>query len=63
MSEFQGSPLGHSESICTTTSSGRFFVPKDTEYKETPKWKKILLIVGLAAALVIAAVIVVAMHT
>lgn len=54
MSEFQGSPFGHSESLCTTTSSGRFFAPKDTEYKETSKGKKILFYVVLAAALVIA---------
>ena len=60
MSEFRGRDT---ESINITLASGRFFRPKDKEYKETPKWKKIFLLVGAAMALVIAAVIVVAMHT
>lgn len=60
MSEFRGRDT---ESINITLASGRFFRPKDTEYKETSKWKKILLLVGAAVALVIAAVIVVAMHS
>ena len=60
MSEFRGRDT---ESVNITLASGRFFRPKDTEYKETPKWKKILLLAAVAAALVVAVVIVVAMHT
>lgn len=60
MSEFRGRDT---ESVNITLASGRFFRPKDTEYKETPKWKKVLIFAGAAAALVVAVVIVVAMHT
>ena len=54
MSEFRGGPFGHSESLSVTIASGRFFRPKDTEYQETPKGKKILFFIALGAALVIA---------
>ena len=59
MSEFRGRDT---ESVNITLASGRFFRPKDTEYNETPKWRKVLLLVSAAMALIIAAVIVVAMH-
>lgn len=53
MSEFSGNPFSTQESVCVTVSSGRFFVPKDTEYKETSKAKKILIYAALAGAAVI----------
>ena len=53
MSEFSGNPFSMQESICVTVSSGRHFVPKDTENKETSKAKKILIYAALSAAALI----------
>ena len=52
MSEFSGNPFSMQESVCVSVSSGRHFVPKDTEYKETSKAKKILFCAAFAAAAV-----------
>ena len=52
MSEFSGNPFSMQESVCVSVSSGRHFVPKDTEYKETSKAKKILIYATLAVSAV-----------
>lgn len=52
MGEFQGNPFGGQDSIFVAASSGRFFRPKETGYKETPKKVKIIWLVVVAALLI-----------
>lgn len=51
MSDFQENPFGGQENIFTSATQGRFFRPKDTEYKETSKRTIVIWLVVIAVLL------------
>lgn len=56
MSDFQENPFGGQENIFTSATQGKFFRPKETGYKETPKRVKIIWLVVIVVLLVAVAV-------